>query len=79
MITIRIHRSIMDRVLDYCTFESFSADGDEHYLVQFPFVENAYHYDILLGFGNKCECLKPLRIRNELIRRIQETAAFYED
>ncbi len=79
MITIRIHRSIMDRVLDYCTFESFSADGDEHYLVQFPFVENEYHYDILLGFGNKCECLKPLRIRNELIRRIQETAAVYED
>lgn len=79
MITIRIHQSIMDRVLDYCTFESFSSDGDEHYLVQFPFVENAYHYDILLGFGNKCECLKPLRIRNELIRRIQETAAVYED
>lgn len=79
LITIRIHQSIMDRVLDYCTFESFSADGDEHYLVQFPFVENAYHYDILLGFGNKCECLKPLRIRNELIRRIQETAAVYED
>ncbi len=79
LITIRIHQSIMDRVLDYCTFESFSSDGDEHYLVQFPFVENAYHYDILLGFGNKCECLKPLRIRNELIRRIQETAAVYED
>lgn len=77
-IKIRIHSSVMDRVLDYCTYEHFTPDGDEHYLVRFPFVENEYHYHILLGFGDKCECLEPLHVRTEMKRKIQEIAALYE-
>jgi len=78
-IKIRIHKSILDRVLEYCTFDCFTPDGDEHYFVNFPFIENEYHYDILLGFGNKCECLEPVRIRTELKRRIQNIAAIYDN
>ncbi len=77
-IQIRIHKSVMDRMLDYCAYEHFSKDGDEHYIVGFPFIENEYHYDILLGFGDKCECLEPLRIRTEMKRRIGDIAALYE-
>lgn len=77
-IKIRIHKSIMDRVLDYCTYEHFSPNGSEHYIVDFPFIENEYYYDILLGFGNKCECLEPLYIRAEMKRRIHDVAAIYE-
>lgn len=77
-IKIRIHKSVMDRVLDYCTYEDFSPDGDEHYIVSFPFVENEYYYDILFSFGDKCECLEPFHIREEFIRRIKEIAAVYE-
>ena len=78
-IKIRIHRSIMDRVLDYCTYEYFFPDGGDYYIVDFPFIENDYYYDILLGFGDKCECLEPLKIRDEMKRRIQGIAAIYED
>ncbi|WP_333652878.1 helix-turn-helix transcriptional regulator [Lacrimispora sp.] len=77
-IKIRIHKSIMDRVLDYCTYEHFSPDGDEHYIVSFPFIENEYHYNILFSFGNKCECLEPLHIRTEMKRRIHDIADIYE-
>ena len=77
-IKIRIHESVMDRVLDFCTYEDFSSDGDEHYIVNFPFTENEYYYDILLSFGNKCECLEPLPIRAEIKRRIYDIAAIYE-
>ncbi len=35
-IKIRIHRSVMDRVLDFCTYEDFSPDGNEYYIVNFP-------------------------------------------
>jgi predicted DNA-binding transcriptional regulator YafY len=77
-IKIRIHKSVMDRVLDYCTYENISPDGNEHYMVSFPFIENDYHYNILLSFGDKCECLEPLPIRVEIKRRIQELAALYE-
>lgn len=78
-IKIRIHRSILDRVLDYCTYEHFFPDGGDYYIVDFPFIENDYYYDILLGFGDKCECLEPLKIRDEMKRRIQGIAAIYED
>ena len=77
-IKIRIHKSVMDRVLDYCTYEDFFPDSDEHYIVSFPFIENEYHYDILLSFGDKCECLEPLHIRTEMKRRIHDIAAIYE-
>ena len=77
-IKIRIHQSIMDRVLDYCDYEYFVPDGDEHYHVSFPFIENDYYYNILFSFGEKCECLEPLHIRSEMKRRINHMAAIYE-
>lgn len=78
-IKIRIHKSVMDRVLDYCTYEDFSPDGDEYYIVSFPFIEKEYYYDILLSFGDKCECLEPLHIRAEMKRRIHDIASLYEN
>lgn len=42
-IKIRIHKSVMDRVLDYCAYEDFSPDGEDHYIVDFPFIENEYY------------------------------------
>ncbi len=77
-IKIRFHKSIMDRLLDYCTYEDFLPDGDEYYIVDFPFVENDYHYDLLLGFGNKCECLGPPHIREKMKRKIHDIAVMYE-
>jgi len=75
-IKIRIHKSVMDRMLDYCAYEDFSPDGDEHFIVDFPFIENEYYYDILLSFGDKCECLEP-HIRKEMKRKAQDIAALY--
>ncbi|ELP8596270.1 YafY family transcriptional regulator [Listeria monocytogenes] len=78
-IKIRIHQSIIDRVLDYCSYENFYPDGEEHYIVSFPFIENDYHYDILLSFGDKCECLEPLHIREKMKRRIYDIVSIYEN
>ncbi len=77
-IKIRIHKSIMDRVLDFCAYDHFSPEGNEHYIVSFPFIENDYYYNILFSFGNKCECIEPLHIRSEMKRRINNIAALYE-
>jgi len=78
-IKIRIHKSVMDRVLDFCSYEHFSPDGEEHYIVSFPFIENDYYYDMLFSFGDKCECLEPLHIRTEMKRRIHDIAVLYEN
>lgn len=78
-IILRIHMSIMDRVLEYSSYENFSLDGDEYYIVNFPFVENEYHYDILLSFGDKCECLEPQHIREKMKLRIETIASLYKE
>ncbi|MBI9048149.1 MAG: YafY family transcriptional regulator [Anaerolineaceae bacterium] len=78
-IKIRIHKSVMDRVLDYCNYEHFTPDGNEHYIVHFPFIENEYYYYILFSFGDKCECLEPNHIRTEMKRRIHDIATLYEN
>ncbi|MBN2625945.1 MAG: WYL domain-containing protein, partial [Spirochaetales bacterium] len=62
---------------DFCSRDRFSSDGEEHYIVRFPFIENDYHYHILTGFGEKCECLEPPSVRGEMRRRIQEMGALY--
>lgn len=77
-IKLRIHREVMDMVLDYCSFEHFIPDGNEHYLVDFPFIENDYYYNVLFSFGNNCECLEPSHVRTEMKRKIKEIAALYE-
>ena len=78
-IKLRIHKSVMDRVLDYCSYEHFLPVDDEYYIVDFPFIENDYNYDILLSFGSKCECLEPLHIRAEVKRKIHDLAAIYKN
>lgn len=77
-IRIRIHESVRARVLEYCPPDHFLPDGKDHYLVDFPFIENDYYYTILLGFGDACECIEPLHIRAEMKRRIQKIAEMYE-
>lgn len=77
-IKVRIHQSALERALDFCRCEDVTPDGDEHSIASFPFVENDYHYRILLGFGDACECLGPPHIRAEMGRRARGMAALYE-
>ncbi|MGM0123677.1 hypothetical protein IGI37_001050 [Enterococcus sp. AZ194] len=77
-IEIRIHQSIMDRVLEYCSFEQFTPEGTDYYHVKFPFIENEFYYTMLFSFGNKCECLRPLHVREEMKVRSQAIARLYE-
>ncbi len=77
-IKIRIHKSVMDRVLDYCAYEQFNADGNDYFIVDFPFIENDFYYNMLFSFGDKCECLEPPHVRAEIKKKISEIAAIYE-
>ncbi len=77
-IKLRIHISIMEQLLDYCEYGKFLPDGTNYYIVYFPFIENDYHYGILLSFGKRCECLEPLHIRSELKRKIADLSKIYE-
>ncbi|WP_413476401.1 helix-turn-helix transcriptional regulator [Latilactobacillus fuchuensis] len=78
-IKLRVHQSIMDRILDFCPYENCLPDGDEYFIVDFPFIENDYYYDMLLSFGNQCECLKPLHVRNKVKQKIASITNLYRN
>ena len=46
-------------------------------IVNFPFEENEFGYNLLLSFGDKCECLEPEHVRDEIIRRIKSLLKVY--
>lgn len=77
-IKIRVHRSVLDRVLEFCTYDRVTPDGDDYYLVDYPFIERDYYFDMLLSFGDKCECIEPPHVHEEIKRRIHSMAALYE-
>jgi predicted DNA-binding transcriptional regulator YafY len=79
IITLRIHKSILERVLDNVAGEDVTPDGADHYIVRYPLIENDYYYGIVLSFGDKCECIEPPHVRAEMRRRAEAIAALYKD
>jgi predicted DNA-binding transcriptional regulator YafY len=77
-IKIRVHGSVLERVLDHCSYEDVLPDGDEHYIVSFPFIDNEFYFGVLFSLGDKCECLEPPQVRAEMERRIRDMAAIYD-
>ena len=77
VIKLRVHKSILDRLLEFCDFDCIKADGEEYYLAEYPFIERDYYYDMLLSFGDKCECMEPPHVREELKKRIESLGHVY--
>ncbi|WP_456237099.1 WCX domain-containing protein [Clostridium guangxiense] len=50
---------------------------DKKLIVNFSFKENKFGYNLLLSFGDKCGCLEPEHVRDELIRRIKNLLRVY--
>lgn len=47
--------------------------------MDFPFVDDDLGYNILIGFGDKCECLSPEHVRIELVNPIQKLLKIYKE
>lgn len=77
-ITLRVKTELKDRLRDFCDEEAFVSDGPEHYIVEFPFVDNDFHYNLILGFGLGCECVGPPKVRQELKQRVQKLFHVYQ-
>ena len=79
LITLKllIDESLRERMLEICGEENIELYGDNQLVVDFPFMEDDFGYNLLLSFGDKCECLEPLRVRDEIIRRIKNLSDVY--
>lgn len=80
IITIKlvINESLRERMVEHCGEENIQPYKDNKLLVKFPFIEDEFGYNLLLSFGDECECLEPQYVRDELIRRIKNLLNVYK-
>jgi predicted DNA-binding transcriptional regulator YafY len=77
MIKLLIDESLREQIVERCGEENIQSYGDNKLIVNFPFVEDEMGYNLLLSFGDKCECLEPENVRVEVINRIKRMFALY--
>ncbi|MCG8707767.1 YafY family transcriptional regulator [Brenneria sp. 4F2] len=77
-VTLLLDESVKDLIAERCDEENIKPHQDNKLLVDFPFVADEQGYRFLLSFGDKCECLQPEFVRNELMRRIKQMLALYQ-
>lgn len=78
-IKLMVDESLRDRMLEHSGEENIEFNGNNKLIVNFPFVDDEFGYNLLLSFGDKCECLEPPHVREELIRRINNMLTFYKE
>lgn len=76
-VTLLIEDSLKERIMEYCGEENIEPYSENKFLAKLPFIEDESAYNLLLSFGHKCECLEPANVRQELIRRIKNLSAVY--
>ena len=77
-IQLLIDASLYDQMMELCGEKHIRPLGNNQFIVDFPFVPDDYGYNILLGFGDKCECIAPEEVRTELVKRIEKLANRYK-
>ena len=76
-IKLQLDHSILDRMLDYCGEENITPLGNGEFYAYFDFIEDDYGYGILMSFGDKCQCIEPEHVRNEMKRRLNDSIKAY--
>ncbi len=77
-VKLLIHESARDKVMEYCGIENVIPDKEHYYIAWLPFIQDDSGFNLILSFGDKCECLEPLEVREELIRRIYNLSQIYK-
>lgn len=80
LITVKllVDESLRERMIEHCGEENIEPAENNKLIVKFPFVEDEFGYNLLLSFGDKCQCCEPQTIREELIRRVKNILAVYK-
>jgi predicted DNA-binding transcriptional regulator YafY len=76
-IKLLINKSLKENILERTSEDNIKPYDKHRLLVNFPFVDDEHGYNLLLSYGDKCECLEPENVREELIKRINNLLGVY--
>lgn len=79
-ITLKVTRKAKEQLTDkFGPLKTFKTENSEIELLEFPFMADDFGYNLIIGLGNQCECIKPEFVRTELKRRLKEILMIYKD
>ncbi|MGN1025660.1 MAG: helix-turn-helix transcriptional regulator [Faecousia sp.] len=78
-IKLKADRSLKRWFADFAGKERITDCGEDKIIIDFPFMESDYGYGLILQFGDKCECLEPQFVRDELERRANAICRLYRN
>lgn len=76
-IKLEIEESLLDKILERCEEEGIKKLENGKFLVNFPFVDDDYAYEVLLSYGKKCKCLEPLWVKEKYLKKLREILENY--
>lgn len=77
-VKLLVDESLRDYMAGYCGENNVTACENNKYIAYYPAVEDEYLYKTLLQYGNRCECLEPENVRQELTNRIKNMLGLYK-
>ncbi|MBS5910542.1 MAG: YafY family transcriptional regulator [Paenibacillus macerans] len=77
-VTIRIDRSMMDKVIERFGEGNVIKVEENTCLAAYPIIPNEFGYDKLLAFGDKCEIVGPSEVREGFRQYVGRILAKYE-
>jgi len=78
-IKLLVDESLRDMMEEFCGRESIEPCGNNKLFVRFPFVEDEFWYGMILRLGDRCECLEPENVREEIIKRVERMLNVYKN
>ncbi|WP_042273399.1 helix-turn-helix transcriptional regulator [[Clostridium] dakarense] len=77
-IKLLVDKSLKETMIERCGLENIRESDNNKLIVDFPFVESELGYRLLLSYGDKCECLSPMNVRENLICKINKMLDIYK-
>jgi len=77
-VTLRFHESYKDNISEYYDLNIVSLEEDEYYKAYTYIENNENEYNNLLCFGDRCECLEPVHVREYIKNKVGNISKMYD-
>lgn len=78
LLKLVIQESLLEIMIEKCGKDNVYPIGKGKYMAYFPFVEDDYFYNMLISYGNQCECVEPTHVREEIVNRLENILGVYK-
>lgn len=79
LLKLIIQESLLEIMIEKCGKDNVHSIEKGRYIAYFPFVEDDYFYNMLISYGNQCECVEPIHVREEIVNRLEKILGVYKN